>query len=241
MLSRFRILLVTTGMTVALAGADLRLSSAQETQRSGDESASAPLEQLELRAVVSLPGATLFSLHDRTLERAFWIDDAQSRYGIQVESFDAERNLLVLRHGTATRELALQRTRILERDEEELTERERLEQRWAAREEERERFGPRWEAALEDSPELRELTEHFREVIGEFRELREGLESADGDSEKEALIRERQRAIAAEYRLIEDLGLNLVSVHPAFEHEDRETLEILLGLVRQSWPEAGME
>ncbi len=230
-------------LTVAVrlpAGSERILPVDSEERTGGEETGSALLERLELRAIVTLPGATVFSLRDPEDDRAFWIEPGQSRDGIRVQNFDPDRNVVVLRLGGVEREIFLKRIRIPTGQASELFELERLQARWADREDERRRFVERWGAAVASSPELEEIQDHFRDLIGTMRELRERIEEIEEGSEPYGLLRNRQRDVASEYRLLERYVEGTIAESPAFESEDRETVDILLGLVRQSWPEIEM-
>ncbi len=186
------------------------------------------IDRIELRSVVSLPGETLFSLHDPESDLTFWIERGQTRNGLEIVSFDSESNAITLREGELEREVRLSRSRgpdTMEEisDEDRSREEGREERRQAWRE-----FRERWEQAAEDNPELQEITEHYRELRGEWRNLRSEAREIDRDSAEFEALRERARELRDEQRLLRDYASETITRTPGFTEEDVERANRML-------------
>ena len=182
------------------------------------------LDRIELRSVVSLPGETLFSLHDPESDLTFWIERGQTRNGLQIVSFDAQSNRLTLRQGELEREVSLSRSRGPAAMEE-VPDRDRARdgRGEARREQQRQEwreFRERWETAAENNPELQEITEHYRELRGEWQSLRNEARGLDRDSEEFDTVRQRARELRDEQRLLRRYASETITRTPGFTEED---------------------
>jgi hypothetical protein len=186
-----------------------------------EEERSELLDRIELRSVVSLPGETLFSLHDPESDLTFWIERGQTRNGLEVVAFDAQTNRIQLRHGEFERELGLSRSRgvaAVETSDQDLSRAERREQRRA----EWQDFRQRWEEATETNPQIQEITSHYEELQQEWQSLRRDMRGVDRDSEEFDPIRERVRALRDEQRLLNRYAAQAIAQTPGFTEDDVE-------------------
>ena len=189
------------------------------------ETGSEYLERIELRSVASLPGITLFSLHDPENDATFWIEIGETRNDLAAVSFDSESGLLTVRHGESEREIGLTNRRVIfaEGDDgEELSRREARREALEQRREEWREFRERWEAAAEEDDDIREISNHFEELRGEWRDLRRDMRDVDRDSDEFEALRDRGRQLRDEQRLLNRYASQTIANHPDFTEEDAE-------------------
>src|SRR5690625_884560 len=186
------------------------------------------LEQLQFRSIVSLDGRTEFRLHDPVNERAFSVSENESRAGVEVVSFDPEQNALTLRHEGEVRELFLERARVAEMAEP--TDREEMRrQRWRQWRERMRDFREKWDQAKVDSPELQAIEAQFEELGADFRRNREALRNAEEGSEERRQLELQQREMREEFRLLTEYSVLELRKHPAFEPEELQGMERMMG------------
>ncbi len=178
------------------------------------------LERLELRSVVRLPGGPMFSLRDPAEGTTFWIEPGQNRDGLQVVGFDAEKNLLTLRHGDARRTLSLSSARIQATAEPapasggdggEPSPNPRAEV-YA--------FLERWNAAVEDSSELKELEDHFREVVGQIQRVNNALRDTEEGSDARERLTNVRNELNREFAAVQRLTVQTLNNTPDFGEFD---------------------
>ncbi len=178
------------------------------------------LERLELRSVVRLPGGSMFSLRDPAEESTFWIEPGQNRDGLQIISFDAEKNLLTLRHGDARRTLSLSSARIQATAEPAPSSGAGGGDPSPNPRAEVNAFLERWNSAAEDSSELKELEDHFREVVGQIQRVNNALrDTEEGSDARERLINVRNE-LNREFAVVHRLTVQTLNNTPDFGEFD---------------------
>ncbi len=190
------------------------------------------LERVELRSVVSLPGGTMFSIHDPESENTFWIEVGQSVNGLEAVGFNAATNRLSLRVGDSEREVGLARRRVGDPDAVNPEDLSRGERRELRREEAREQwqdFQQRFQRAAQESPEIREIREQFGELRGEWRGLREEMQGIDRDSDEFNALRERGRQLREEQRMLHRVARDVVAQSSHFEEQHVEFVDRMFG------------
>ncbi len=184
-----------------------------------EEARSELLDRIELRSVVSLPGETLFSLHDPESDLTFWIERGQTRNGLQVAGFNAQTNRILLRHGEFERELGLSRSRGTAAAETSNQNPSRAERREQRRQEWQD-FRQRWEEATQTNPQIQEITSHYEELQQEWQSLRRDMRGVDRNSEEFDPIRERVRSLRDEQRLLNRYAAQAIARTPGFTEDD---------------------
>lgn len=176
---------------------------------------------LEFRSVVRVGEESQYSLHDPNNGVSFWISDHEIRNGIEVVDFSPEDNTLTIYQGDEIYELVLKPSRVLEQTEPD----PRGESGRTAREERRERyrtFRENWSQASGDSPELDETVRQLRSLVTDFRETRSARRQAERGTEERRVLREHERSVGEEIRLMSEYAALQASETESFRHSDLE-------------------
>jgi len=185
------------------------------------------IDQWQFRSILAFDGRTQFSLHNPWENMTFWIGAGDTRNGIEVVSHQPDENTLTIRHGEEEKILPLTTSRVavMEQPVDPVAQR-RAE--WEERREQFRRFRAAWEEAAKTSPELREIESQFRDLAEEFRELRQNARDLPEDAPERQQLRQKQREMFEEVRLLSEMAVLQARQNPAFQSDDVENMDRMI-------------
>jgi|GEM_PF-5901886 len=194
--------------------------------------------QLEWRGVIVLGDEVQFSLHDPAQNNSFWVSAGEERFGVFVEAYDREENILTVRSGDATRNLTMAGGSVeaappalMETDtadtsplvrtpsvlaEEARVSPETLPEELAA---EARQVANLWQEAIQEEPRLQEIDNHFRELRLESQRLEQAMTQVPEDAPEYQALQNRMEQIQSEERLLAETALAEVRASPELRQQ----------------------